>query len=236
VSGVARAAVFRCGVQVAGICDAAEAEMVQAAGAVALGFPLRLKDGREDLSEAAATSLIRALSPRIATVLITYQTEAEAIVDFAAALGVSWVQFHGDVSQATVARVRALAPELGLIKALVIQGAEAAPVLEEARRFAPSVDAFLTDTFDPATGRRGATGLTHPWAVSRAVVDAELAPVILAGGLSPANVAAAIEAVRPWAVDAHSALEGADGRKDPACVHAFLARAQAAFKRFPPRP
>jgi Phosphoribosylanthranilate isomerase len=235
VTGGARAAVFRVGVQVAGLCDAEEAEMVRAAGAVALGFPLRLKDGREDLSEAAATSVIQALSSRIATVLITYQAEAEAIVDFAATLGVSWVQFHGDVSPETVARVRALGPDLGLIKALVVQGAEAAPVLEEARRFAPWVDAFLTDTFDPATGRRGATGQTHPWAVSRAVVDVGLAPVILAGGLSPANVAEAIEAVRPWAVDAHSALEGPDGRKDAARVHAFIARARATFQRFPPR-
>ena len=232
----ARAAVFRAGVQVAGLCDAEEAEMVRAAGAVALGFPLRLKDGREDLSEAAAASVIQGLSPGVATVLITYQTEAAAIVDFAATLGVSWVQFHGDVSPETVARVGALRPELGLLKALVIQGEDAAPVLEEARRFAPFVDAFLTDTFDPATGRRGATGQTHPWAVSRAVVDAEIAPVILAGGLSPANVAEAIEIVRPWAVDAHSALEGADGRKDPTRVHAFIARARDAFQRFPPRP
>ena len=117
---------------------------------------------------------------------------------------------------------------------LLCGGSSDLPVLAEAEAFAPLVDAFITDTFDPRTGQRGATGRTHPWAVSRAVVAARLAPVILAGGLEPTNVAAAIETVQPWAVDAHTGLEGPDGRKTWQHVAAFCRNAAEAFRRYPP--
>ena len=66
------------------------------------------------------------------------------------------------------------------------------------------------------------------------MVEARLAPVILAGGLDATNVAAAIEAVRPWAVDAHTGLEGPDGRKTGQHVAAFCRNAAEAFRRYPP--
>jgi phosphoribosylanthranilate isomerase len=167
-------------------------------------------------------------------VLITYQGDPEAVGAFADALGVDWVQLHGAVTVGQVEALRRLRPALGLLKALVVAGSDPAPVLAEAEAFAPLVDAFITDTFDPRTGQRGATGRTHPWPVSRAVVEARLAPVILAGGLDPTNVAEAIAAVRPWAVDAHTSLEGPDGRKTTPLVEAFSTNASEAFRRHPP--
>ena len=212
---VDRVEIFRSGVQVAGVHDLAEAKLILQAGATALGFPLRLPEPREDLTEDEASAVIAAC-PGVPRVLITYQGDPEALAAFADALGVDWVQLHGEVTVDQVGALRSLRPALGLLKALVVAGDDPAPVLAEAEAFAPLVDAFITDTFDPRTGQRGATGRTHPWAVSRAVVAAGLAPVILAGGLEPTNVAAAIETVQPWAVDAHTGLEGPDGRKTTA--------------------
>ena len=228
-----RVEAFRAGVQVAGVHDLAEAELILAAGATALGFPLRLPEPREDLTEDEAAAVVAAC-PSVPRVLITYQGDPEAVAAFADALGVDWVQLHGAVTVDQVEALRRLRPALGLLKALVVAGSDPAPLLAEAEAFAPFVDAFITDTFDPRTGQRGATGQIHPWAVSRAVVEARLAPVILAGGLHSGNVAEAIAAVRPWAVDAHTGLEGPDGRKTAPRVEAFCRNAAEAFRRHPP--
>ncbi|MBP2681380.1 MAG: phosphoribosylanthranilate isomerase, partial [Candidatus Krumholzibacteriota bacterium] len=96
-------------------------------------------------------------------------------------------------------------------------------------RFAPFVDAFLTDTFDESTGRWGATGKTHDWSVSRRLVERSSRPVILAGGLTPQNVARAIREVRPAGVDAHTGVEDSRGRKDRSLVERFVAEARRAF-------
>ena len=213
-------------VQIAGVHDRAEAEMLIALGVEFVGLPLRLPDGREDLSEADAQALFAAVAGRVGRVLITYAVDADEIAAFADGLQCDWVQLHGAVTAAEAARLNALRPTLGLIKALVV-GAD--DVARQISAFSPHVHAFITDTFDPATGRRGATGLTHDWAASRAAVEATDLPVILAGGLDADNVADAIAAVRPAAVDAHSRVEGADGRKDPERVAAFVAAARRAF-------
>ena len=213
-------------VQIAGVHDLAEAELLIECGVDYVGLPLRLPDGREDLSEADARTLFASVAGRIGRVLITYAVDAEEVAGFADMLACDWVQLHGAVVAGEAARLRALRPRLGLIKALVV-GADDLP--EQIRAFSPHVHAFITDTFDPATGRRGATGLTHDWSASRAAVEASDLPVILAGGLDAGNVAAAIAAVRPAAVDAHSRVEGPDDRKDPRLVAAFVAAARSAF-------
>jgi phosphoribosylanthranilate isomerase len=96
-------------------------------------------------------------------------------------------------------------------------------------RFSFHCDAFITDTYDPATGACGATGKVHDWDISRRLVDISPKPVMLAGGLNPKNVRKAIEHVRPAGVDAHTGVEGSDGRKDSVAVRAFVREALAAF-------
>jgi phosphoribosylanthranilate isomerase len=88
----------------------------------------------------------------------------------------------------------------------------------------PSVahcDAVLTDSFVP--GAHGGTGKPHNWNVSRAIRERIApTPLILAGGLTPGNVRAAIETVRPYAVDVSSGVEVRAGIKDPAKIRAFI--------------
>ncbi len=216
-------------IQVAGICDRAEAVLLQECGIRYLGFPLRLPVNREDLTEADAADIIRSLQPPARGVLITYLNEARAIADFCRALGARTVQLHGDIARAELERLRELDPPLTIIKSLVV-GLHPASLLERlVVELAPLVDGFLTDTYAPETGASGATGRTHDWTVSRRLVQLSPKPVILAGGLTPANVRQAIAEVRPAGVDVHTGVEDASGRKDRGKVLAFVAESRAGF-------
>jgi len=73
----------------------------------------------------------------------------------------------------------------------------------------------------------GITGKVHDWTVSRKIVEQSKRPVILAGGLNPDNVAAAIKAVQPWAVDSCTGTDVCRGKKDLAKVAAFVKAARA---------
>lgn len=187
---------------------------------------------REDLTEPEAEAIIRSLLPPARGVLITYLDEAEAIASFCRTLGATMVQLHGDMTAAELARLRGLEAGLTIIKSLVV-GLHPMAVLERlVSELGPLVDGFLTDTYAPATGAAGATGRTHDWALSRRLVELSPRPVILAGGLTPANVRQAIAVVQPAGVDVHTGVEDASGRKDRAKVLAFVTEASAAFGRW----
>ncbi|MFW6640674.1 phosphoribosylanthranilate isomerase [Nocardiopsis algeriensis] len=218
-------------VQVAGIIDRAEADMIVGEGADWLGFALRLPAKNEDISEKDAAAIIEAIQPEHKGVIITYLTDADEIKAFCAELGVSAIQLHGDVPSGELRRLRAIAPDLYVLKSLVVKADNIDELTKVVEHSAEWVDMFITDSFDPATGAKGATGLVHDWDVSAELVRLSPRPLMLAGGLNPENVAAAIERVRPAAVDAHTGLEDATGRKDRIKVRTFVREARAAFAR-----
>lgn len=139
------------------------------------------------------------------------------------------MQLHGAIAVEELARIRAAAPSLRIIKSLVVRGDNLGELQRSIAASAPYVDAYITDSFDPASGAEGATGLTHDWAVDRALVATSPRPVILAGGLTADNVGEAIRRVRPAGVDVHTGIEGADGRKDPELTRRFVTEARRAF-------
>lgn len=195
-----------------------------------LAFPLQLHHHPEDITEREAAGIIAGLSSPHRAVLITYLDDAREVVTLSGRLGVKIVQLHGDISLDELEAIRGLDPDLTIVKSLVI-GCDDRHGLESwLSRFAPYVDAFITDTFDPSSGARGATGLVHDWRVSRTVVECSPKPVILAGGLTPLNVARAIEVVKPAGVDAHTGLEDTRGRKDAKRVRAFVTAARRGFR------
>jgi len=194
-----------------------------------LGFPLVLGYHREDIGVDEAGAIVAQYGGRATFFIITYLDTADAIANLCRLLGVGMVQLHGDVRVGEVARLRKAQPGLRIIKSLVVRAGNADALADAARRFAPVVDAFITDTFDPDTGASGATGRTHDWSVSRRLVECSSKPVILAGGLTPKNVRDAIRTVRPAGVDVHTGIEGADGRKRRDLVEAFVAEARAGF-------
>lgn len=244
-------------IQVAGVYDADEAVGLAEEGVTHVGIPLGLDYHAEDVTPGQARDIAQALrawsrgSGRpVGVVLITYFTEAEAVLALARAMTADAVQSHGQASPEVLAAVRRAAPDLAIIKSLVVgrrSGGEfvadhawgaaskdgvPAGLEDELQAFAPIADAFLTDTFDPATGASGATGRTHDWGVSRRLVELSPRPVILAGGLTPENVAAAVKAVRPAGVDAHTGLEDPAGRKSREKVRRFVLEAKRAVASF----
>jgi phosphoribosylanthranilate isomerase len=120
-----------------------------------------------------------------------------------------------------VAGLRPELPELEVMVTVPVRGPEA---IDIARRFALVSDYLLLDTAHPVTGVVGSTGLVHDWDVSASVVQAVEVPVILAGGLGPANVLAAIDRVRPAGVDSETQTSRSDNRrrKDPEKVARFI--------------
>jgi phosphoribosylanthranilate isomerase len=98
----------------------------------------------------------------------------------------------------TLRTVRARLPGLPIMQAVSVTGPEA---LDAALAYQEAADYLILDTQAPDIPGIGASGATHDWTISREIVRRVRVPVVLAGGLSPENVADAIRAVRPWGVD-----------------------------------
>lgn len=213
-------------VQIAGVIDAADAQAIVDAGADWIGFPFGLDHHAEDLPPAQAAAIIRGLPAKVRPLLITYVVDPAAVIALAEALGVTAVQLHGPVTVPGFMELRRLRPDWLLLKSLVVGRDD----LGEAVSYAPHADAFLTDTYDPPTGASGATGRAHDWQVSAGLARKLDRPLVLAGGLTPGNVAEAIAVVQPWGVDAHTGVEDRTGRKCPQRLQAFVEAARQAWR------
>ncbi len=216
-------------IQIAGVKSLEEAEMLIENGVKFIGFPLRLTVNAEDTTEEEAREIISKIKSKSEPVLITYLSESSEILDFCDFLGVKIVQLHGAVEAEELRKIKAEKPDLKIIKSLVVKADNKDELMKIARELAPFVDAFITDTFDPETKAEGATGKTHDWNVSAELVKFSEKPVILAGGLTPENVAEAIRFVKPAGVDSHTGVEDEAGNKDAEKVRAFVLRAEKAF-------
>ena len=174
-------------------------------GVDALGFIFYPKSPRFILPE-NAKPVIETLPPFVDRVgVFVNATHQEAIL--AAGCGLSYLQLHGDESADYCRALGEMLPACGIIKAFRVGGAS------KPEDFAPyndCVDAFLLDTY--TRGTPGGTGMIFDWSVIDSL--ALQRPIILAGGLTPENVASAIAAVRPYAVDINSGVELQPGIKD----------------------
>jgi phosphoribosylanthranilate isomerase len=201
-------------VKVCGITRLEDAELAIEHGAWALGFIL-WPSSKRFVEPAVAAGITRQVRRKVETVGVFVNQPLDEIADAVDHLGLSHVQLHGDegpsfcsaVTQRTGAKV---------IKALRIGHAAD---IRDAERF--HTDFHLFDT--AKAGAYGGTGQTWDWSLiaqRRAKV-----PMILSGGLTSENVAEAIAAVKPWAVDVASGVEASPGVKDPAKLEAFFAAA-----------
>lgn len=216
-------------IQVAGIIDFVEAEMLINCGVNFLGFPLRLPVNKEDCTEEEAASIIAKTKDRVKSVAITYLNKSDEIISFCKKLGVEIIQLHGDISIVELRKLKTAAPELNIIKSLVMKQGNFNHLETIVTSTQNYVDAFITDTYDPSTGASGATGKTHDWNLSRRLVELSNKPVILAGGITHLNVYDAMMAVKPIGVDTHTGVEGIDGRKEFNKVKKFVDEAKRAF-------
>jgi phosphoribosylanthranilate isomerase len=146
---------------------------------------------------------------RVWVTLLTKRTVAEDIADHVAATGANAIQIVDRPEAGTHALLRRRFPPLKILQVVHVEDARA---IDEARACAAEVDAILLDSGKPsaATPTFGGTGDAHDWTISRRIVETCGRPVFLAGGLNPANVGAAIRAVRPYGVDICSGLRERD--------------------------
>jgi phosphoribosylanthranilate isomerase len=198
-----------------GITNVADAERAVAAGAWALGLNFWTGSPRYCAPEEAA-EIAGAVRRQVEVAGVFVNASLDSIAATADAVGLTMVQLHGDEGPSFCAEV-GRRTGCKVIKALRVRsGAD----IQAAGKFA--TDYHLLDSYVP--GRLGGTGKTFAWqlvAGHRGPV-----PVILSGGLTPANVAEAIAVARPYAVDVASGVEidgGPPTRKDPAKLEAFAA-------------
>jgi phosphoribosylanthranilate isomerase len=197
-------------VKICGVTTPEDACLAAELGAHAIGLNFYPESPRS-ISPFAARNILRELPPLISFVGIFVNWAPEPVIALSQALRLSAAQLHGDETPQTVSEV---AKKIPVIKALRIEKGSARIGLPRHRAAA----AFLLDAASP--GQFGGTGGTTDWAQARALAESHR--IILAGGLTPENVAEAILAVRPFAVDVASGVESFPGKKDPAKLRAFF--------------
>ncbi len=201
-------------IKICGITSLADALAAVEAGADALGFMFYQPSPRF-LPFDAARKIISQLPPFVAKVGVFVDATEDFIRQAITECGLDTLQFHGGESPGFCRQF-----PLPTIKAFRVQGLESLQALP-----AYDTSAWLLDSFVP--GQSGGTGTKFNWDL--ALEAKKLGrPVILAGGLTPENVAEAVRRVQPYGVDVASGVEAAPGKKDPAKVRAFIQAARAA--------
>lgn len=215
--------------------NAEDVQLAAAAGADAVGFVFASSPRRVTAGEIAA--FMPELPADLTKIGVFSTQNFEDIVFSLNAAGLHGVQLHGELDFSLAEQLRnEFGSGLFLIQTLHwdlnSDPARAEQRLRDELRSVARhrhIDAILLDTRTATAS--GGTGKIFDWTRARDVLSAE-APklrIILAGGLTPANVAEAIRTLRPWGVDVAGGVEASPGRKDPARVHAFTAAARAAF-------
>lgn len=209
-------------VKLCGIRSRSDLAVALNAGADALGFIVGVRHRTEDeLTPTAAAQLVALLPPFVGSVMVTHLQQAAPILELIRQVGATTLQLQDGIAPQELQAIRTAQPGVKLIQAIHVGDGDAAnQAIAAAIAAEPLVDALLLDS--RTADRIGGTGQTHDWSVSRRIVERIGKPVILAGGLRPENLRAALEMVGPAAVDVNSGIEDATGAKDPQRAEAFV--------------
>ena len=194
-------------VKICGITNLEDALMAVEAGADALGFVFFQGSSRFITPENAAAITCH-LPPFVQTVGLFVNEESATVNSVADNCALDIVQLHGEESPDYCRAVRRR-----IIKAFRVKDTSSLDTMADYH-----VAGCLLDAWSAAA--HGGTGTTFNWDI--AAHAAASRPIILAGGLTPANVAEAVVTVRPYAVDVSSGVETAPGKKDAALVRRFI--------------
>jgi phosphoribosylanthranilate isomerase len=210
-------------VKICGIKNAEDALTSTKIGADELGFHVVLDGGRSPLTPEEAAAMIGKLPAHVSAVVVTSATEPEKLIAIAKATGAKVLQLYGDASVETIRATKEAAPNVAVWKVLNVFDERS---VAKAKEYESVADAIALDSIKGE--RKGGTGQTHDWSVSKRIVEAVKIPVVLAGGLTPENVTEAVRIVKPQVVDVNSGVSNADGSKNIEKVKAFVAAAKSA--------
>jgi phosphoribosylanthranilate isomerase len=202
-------------VKICGVTSVADAVLAVQYGADLIGLNFYPPSPRY-ISLSVAREIRAAIPEGVWCVGVFVNAEREFVVSCVEHLALHAIQFHGDEKKADLQGW-----SCATIKAMRVRPDEPFPEWESVL-----TDYLLLDTHMP--GRYGGTGEAFAWERAAALPPQCVSRLILAGGLTPQNVAAAVRTVRPWAVDVASGVESAPGRKDPEKLRAFLTNAKTA--------
>ncbi len=171
-----------------------------------------------------AAEIVAALPKSVEVVGVFVDRPAEEVAEFAESLGLGIVQLHGQEPPEDLLQLE----RFRVIRAFRLGDASAwdhvSRYLERANVLGRPLEGVLVDAYVP--GQSGGTGAS----IADKILDRmpPLPRLILAGGLTPGNVAGRVSRIRPWMVDVASGVESSPGRKDAAAVAAFIRAARAA--------
>ncbi|WP_432822260.1 phosphoribosylanthranilate isomerase [Trichloromonas sp.] len=200
-------------VKICGITSIEDALHAAACGVDALGLVFYARSPR-GVSLDLARQIVAELPPLVTTVGLFVNETPEQIREIVDTCGLDVIQLHGDEGPD-----QCLYPPRRVLKALRVQGEHSLAGIDDYRVSALLLDAWRPDSY-------GGTGHVCDWQLAARVAAGRR--VILAGGLTPENVAEAIRLVRPYGVDVSSGVEIAPGRKDPERVASFIHNAKSA--------
>jgi phosphoribosylanthranilate isomerase len=211
-------------VKVCCIANLAEAKLAISAGAAAIGLVSEMPSGPGVIPDELIAKIAAAVPRPTETFLLTSRRDADAIAEQHRRCGTTALQLVDHVPAAELRRLRALLPGVRLVQVVHVDGEES---VEEASSVAGLIDSLLLDSGNPRLAVKilGGTARVHDWSYSRRIRKAVSVPVLLAGGLHPGNVRAAIENVQPAGLDVCSGLR-TNGALDSRKLTAFLAAAR----------
>lgn len=221
-------------IKICGITNVDDALTAARAGADAVGLNFYPKS-RRGIDAETAGRIVASLPHGISKVGLFVNADVDDVIRRFDGLGLDLIQLHGDEPPGYLAQLggrpvmRAFRPGPDGLEPL-------RRYLADCRRLGCTPRMVLIDALVP--GRYGGTGQVADWQLLTAYHEAAgthpSPPLVLAGGLTPGNVAEAVATVRPAAVDAASGVESSPGRKDPAAVEAFVRAARTAFESLRP--
>jgi phosphoribosylanthranilate isomerase len=212
-------------IKICGITAAPDAQAAATAGADAIGLNFYPLSPRY-VSQIKAEEIVGPLPAAVVRVGVFVNSPSAEVRTFAARLKLDFVQIHGDEPPDFLSELNGLP----VIRAFRSDGSFQGVIdyLDQCNRLGCLPHAMLIDAQSP--GQFGGTGELADWkALAAARERLPAIPIVLAGGLKPANVAQAIDIVRPAAVDTASGVESAPGKKSAQLIQAFVDAALTAF-------
>lgn len=197
-----------------------EAQLAIRYGASAVGLVSSMPSGPGVIEEEMIARIADTIPPGIASFLLTSKQDVASIIEQQRRCRVNTLQIVDRLLHGSYQDLRAALPGIAIVQVIHVTGEES---LEEAMSIAPYVHTILLDSGNPSLAIKelGGTGRIHNWEVSRRIREAVQVPIFLAGGLHAENVAAAIQQVRPFALDLCSSVR-TNGLLDEAKLQRFF--------------
>ncbi len=220
-------------IKICGNTNLEDCALAASLGADAVGFVFA--PGKRTVTAAQVGAITATLGPNLEKIGVFTTGSFSQIVDTANEAGLTGVQLHGAFAPSLLGELRRALPRPQKVIQVLQwytdvlseeQADELAQQLRDVERNG-TADAVLVDSCTRT--KSGGTGVAFDWQAARPVLGGLRLPLIVAGGLTPENVATAVAELDPWGVDVASGVELSPGRKDAERLRTFIRSARSAF-------